>query len=114
LNTRLTYIQTELLEKYAWIKGDRVDTILSHTRIHSQTNFNILSIIKILYPLSKEQNCFSDLFKNSKIRLKRSFLRYLNFCIEIGMIEKISEKRGINRFYSITEKGRLFLEMFSN
>jgi len=51
------------------------------------------------------------LYSKSKIRMKKSFLNYLHFCVEYKFIEK--ERVGSNVIYSITEKGKVMLELFT-
>jgi predicted transcriptional regulator len=54
---------------------------------------------------------FSDLYLKSKIRMKKSFLNYLHFCVEYRFIEK--QRVGSNVIYSITDKGKIMLDLFT-
>jgi predicted transcriptional regulator len=53
---------------------------------------------------------FSDLYSKSKIRMKKSFLNYLHLCVDYKFIEK--ESVGANVIYTITDKGRVMLNLF--
>ena len=53
---------------------------------------------------------FTNLYSKSKIRMKRSFLNYLHLCVNYNFIEK--EAVGPNVIYTITDKGRVMLNLF--
>ena len=54
---------------------------------------------------------FSELYSKSNIRMKRSFLNYLDLCINYDFITK--KPMGQNVIYSITEKGTIMLNLFT-
>ena len=54
---------------------------------------------------------FSELYSKSNIRMKRSFLNYLDLCINYDFITK--KPMGQNVIYSITEKGTTMLNLFT-
>ncbi|KKK96314.1 hypothetical protein LCGC14_2664020, partial [marine sediment metagenome] len=53
---------------------------------------------------------FSELYSKSKIRMKRSFLNYLHLCVDYNFVQK--KPVGSNVIYSITDKGRVMLNLF--
>lgn len=108
--TRPTYIRTEILESYPWIKGKKIDNILDYTVIKSTSDYTILSIIKILFPTKQEIN-YTNLYLHSEIRMKRSFLYNLRFCLDHKLVTKRAES--VQRFYKITDKGFDFLRLFA-
>lgn len=82
--------------------------------------------IKDIIQSSREQLYFSELKTKSKIKFKKSFLKYLNYCIEKEFVVKYKlplkdiplncySKRNpqpkILVFYKTTDKGLQFLEM---
>jgi hypothetical protein len=73
-------------------------------------DYSTLSLIKLLYQLRGNSMTFSDLYVKSKIRMKKSFLNYLNLCLNYKFITKKSN--GPNVFYSITENGMTMLDLF--
>jgi len=84
-------------------------------------------ITELLTLLSRESKYFSQLRMESRIKFKKSFLKYLRYCVKQEFlttskvpIKQISERyrgiayvNGYYTFHHITEKGRLFLEMVS-
>jgi len=80
-----------------------------------------------LVTLAKNSMYFSELRLTSRIKFKKSFLKYLRFCVEKNFIEKtiVSYKDLPDRyrgrkpsatnytFYKITKSGRLFLEIIT-
>lgn len=107
--TRLTYVPLELIDRCEGFIVSRDEQILDavKTRTH---DFNTLSLVKLLYRLSGGPMTFTDLYTSSKIRMKRSFLNYLRFCVEYNFITKKS--LGQNMIYSITERGMTMLNLF--
>ena len=83
-----------------------LDAVKARTR-----DFSTLSLIKLLYQLKHQPMIFSDLYTKSMIRMKKSFLNYLHFCVNYKFITKKSV--GQNVVYSITEKGLTMLNLFT-
>ena len=108
---QLTYIDTEMLEKMSWLDYKKISSANSLTIIRSNSDFNLLSILKLLYPLTRHRLYFSRLYYNSGIRMKKSFLNYLNLCIQMGFIKKIPRNE-LKVYYLLTEKGQTLLDMF--
>jgi predicted transcriptional regulator len=82
-----------------------LDAVKARTR-----DFSTLSLIKLLYQLKGNPMTFSDLYSKSKIRMKKSFLNYLHLCVDYNFIKK--EAVGSNMIYTITDKGRIMLNLF--
>jgi len=76
-------------------------------------------ITAILQATSGELSYYSQIFIKSNIKFKKSFIKYLKFCKDRNLVTStpgINSRvtRGENHhvvFYTITEKGRNFLEM---
>ncbi|MBM3911234.1 MAG: hypothetical protein FJ356_06255, partial [Thaumarchaeota archaeon] len=73
-------------------------------------DYSTLSLLKLLYQVRSTPMTFSDLYSKSKIRMKRSFLNYLHLCVDYNFVKK--EAVGPNVIYSITDKGRVMLNLF--
>ena len=109
MRARLTYVPIEVAERFEGFIIQRDEQVLDAVRAKTK-EFSTLSLLKLLYQLNSNPMTFSDLYSKSKIRMKRSFLNYLHFCIEYKFMEK--ERVGSNVIYSITDKGRVMLEFF--
>ncbi len=109
MKARLTYIPIEVADQFEdfIIKRDEqvLDAIKARTR-----DFSTLSLLKLLYQLKSTPMTFSDLYSKSKIRMKRSFLNYLHLCVDYNFVKK--EAVGPNVIYTITDKGRVMLNLF--
>ena len=109
MKARLTYIPIEVADQFEdfIIKRDEqvLDAIKARTR-----DYSTLSLLKLLYQLKSTAMTFSDLYSKSKIRMKRSFLNYLHLCVDYNFVKK--EPVGPNVIYSITDKGRVMLNLF--
>ncbi|MDP2667574.1 MAG: hypothetical protein Q8O65_02525 [Nitrosopumilaceae archaeon] len=109
MKARLTYIPIEVADQFEdfIIKRDEqvLDAIKARTR-----DYSTLSLLKLLYQLKSTPMTFSDLYSKSKIRMKRSFLNYLHLCVDYNFVKK--EPVGPNVIYSITDKGRIMLNLF--
>ena len=74
-----------------------------------------LSGVIKLCRIARFDSRYTDLFMKSEIRLKKSFLSYLNFCKDKKLIEKVSVKRNNYRNarmvqrYRTTEAGHQLL-----
>jgi len=109
MKARLTYVPIEVADQFEdfIIKRDEqvLDAIKARTR-----DYSTLSLLKLLYQLKSTPMTFSDLYSKSKIRMKRSFLNYLHLCVDYNFVKK--EPVGPNVIYSITDKGRVMLNLF--
>ena len=109
MKARLTYIPIEVADQFEdfIIKRDEqvLDAIKARTR-----DYSTLSLLKLLYQLKSTPMTFSDLYSKSKIRMKRSFLNYLHLCVDYNFVKK--ESVGPNVIYTITDKGRIMLNLF--
>lgn len=109
MNSKSTYLPIEVAEQLE-------DFIISvdnymHDAVKARTrDYNALSIIKLLYPLRGPPLSFSVLYIESKIKMKRSFLNYLNLCLSYNFVTK--ERVAANMMYSLTDKGRTILDLF--
>ncbi len=110
MRARLTYVPLEVAERFEGFIIQRDEQVLDAVRAKTK-DFSTLSLLKLLYQLNSNPMTFSDLYSKSKIRMKKSFLNYLHFCVEYKFIEK--ERVGSNVIYSITEKGKVMLELFT-
>ena len=109
MRARLTYVPVEVADQFEdfIIKRDVqiLDAVKARTR-----DYSTLSLLKLLYMLRGNPMTFSDLYSKSKIRMKRSFLNYLHLCVDYNFVQK--ETVGSNVIYSITDKGRIMLNLF--
>jgi len=109
MRARLTYVPVEVADQFEdfIIKRDVqiLDAVKARTR-----DYSTLSLLKLLYMLRGNPMTFSDLYSKSKIRMKRSFLNYLHLCVDYNFVQK--EAVGSNVIYSITDKGRVMLNLF--
>ena len=109
MKTRLTYVPLEVADQFEDFiikrEGQVLDAVKARTR-----DFSTLSLLKLLYQLKGNPMTFSNLYSKSKIRMKRSFLNYLHLCVNYNFIEK--EAVGPNVIYTITDKGRVMLNLF--
>ena len=89
------------------------------------TSLRLDGITELLQIINMEPRKFSDLCKVSKIKFKKSFMKYLRYCVDQGFMTKtrvsrsgaherfhaLMSKGRFYTFYHITAKGRLFLEI---
>jgi len=118
LKPRLEYLDKELVEKLPSFVIEEVDTTTNFVRGRLK-GLSILNLIKILYPIMKSPDLsFSELYYCSGIRMKHSFLSYLNFCKQFEFVTRTGIKRRFKQKhdsivqYNITDKGRTFLNLF--
>ena len=109
MKARLTYVPIEVAEQFGdfiiYKDEEVLDAVKARTR-----DFSTLSLLKLLYQLKSNSMTFSDLYTKSKIRMKRSFLNYIDLCLKYNFIKK--ESVGQNVIYSITENGIIMLNLF--
>ena len=105
---RLTYLPPEVAERFPFFITELGPTTEMYVQARVR-DYSLVNIIKILYSLRQGETNFSELHIISKIIMKKSFLSYLHFLMDRKWIEKRPE--GINVIYSLTDKGRSFLEL---
>ena len=109
MKTRLTYVPIEVAEQFddfiIYKDEEVLDAVKARTR-----DFSTLSLLKLLYQLKSNSMTFSDLYTKSKIRMKRSFLNYIDLCLKYNFLKK--ESVGPNVIYSITEIWIIMLNLF--
>ena len=110
MRARLTYVPVEVADQYndfiIQIDEQVLDAVKARTK-----DFSTLSLLKLLYQIRTNSMTFSELYSKSNIRMKRSFLNYLDLCINYDFITK--KPMGQNVIYSITEKGTTMLNLFT-
>ena len=109
MKARLTYVPLEVADQFEDFIIQREEQILDAVKARTR-DFSTLSLLKLLYQLKGNPMTFSNLYSKSKIRMKRSFLNYLHLCVNYNFIEK--EAVGPNVIYTITDKGRVMLNLF--
>ena len=109
MKARLTYVPLEVADQFEDFIIEREEQVLDAVKARTR-DFSTLSLLKLLYQLKGNPMTFSNLYSKSKIRMKRSFLNYLHLCVNYNFIEK--EAVGPNVIYTITEKGRIMLNLF--
>jgi hypothetical protein len=109
MKARLTYIPIEVADQFEDFIIKRHEQVLDAIKARAR-DYSTLSLLKLLYQLKSTPMTFSDLYSKSKIRMKRSFLNYLHLCVDYNFVKK--EPVGPNVIYSITDKGRVMLNLF--
>jgi hypothetical protein len=109
IKARLTYVPIDVADQLGDFIVRRDERILDAVKTRAR-DFSALSLLKLLYQLSCGPLTFSDLYTSSKIRMKRSFLNYLHLCVDYNFVTK--EPAGSCMIYSITDKGRIMLNLF--
>ena len=109
MRKRLTYVPLQVAEDHPNLIIERHEEV--NGAVKARVNdYSILTIIKMLSPLLEHPKPFCDLYIESKIRMKQSFLNYLHLCMFYKFL--IKERVDINMIYTITDKGRTFLELW--
>ena len=109
MKARLTYVPLEVADQFEDFIIKREEQVLDAVKARTR-DFSTLSLLKLLYQLKGNPMTFTNLYSKSKIRMKRSFLNYLHLCVNYNFIEK--EAVGPNVIYTITDKGRVMLNLF--
>lgn len=109
MRARLTYIPVDIADHFEDFIITRDEQILDAVKARTR-DFSTLSLLKLLYQLRYGPMTFSNLYTNSKIRMKRSFLNYLHLCIEYNFVSK--ETIEPNVIYTLTDRGRRMLDLF--
>ena len=109
MRARLTYVPLEVADQFEDFIIHRDEQVLDAVKARTK-DYSMLSLLKLLYQLRGSPMTFSDLYSKSKIRMKKSFLNYLHLCVDYKFIKK--EAVGANMIYTITDKGRVMLNLF--
>ena len=109
MRARLTYVPLEVADQFKDFITHRDEQVLDAVKARTK-DYSTLSLLKLLYQLKANPMTFTDLYSKSKIRMKKSFLNYLHLCVDYRFIEK--EAVGANVIYTITDKGRVMLNLF--
>ncbi len=109
MRTRLTYVPLEVADQFEDFIIERAEQVLDAVKARTR-DYSTLSLLKLLYQLRGNPMTFSNLYSKSKIRMKKSFLNYLHLCVDYNFIRK--EPVGPNMIYTITDKGRIMLNLF--
>ena len=111
MRARLTYVPLEVADQFEDFIIERNEQVLDAVKARTR-DYSTLSLLKLLYQLRGNPMTFSNLYSKSKIRMKKSFLNYLHLCVDYNFIKK--EPVGVNVIYTITDKGRVMLNLFIN
>ncbi len=106
----MTYLPVEVADQFSDFVIQRDEQVLDTVKTKAR-DFSTISILKLLYQLRCSPMTFSDLYVKSNIRMKRSFLNYLDLCMAYKFIRK--EPIGPNMVYFITSKGLTMLDLFT-
>jgi len=109
MKARLTYVPIEVAEQFDDFIIYRDEEVLDAVKARTR-DFSTLSLLKLLYQVKSNPMTFSDLYTKSKIRMKRSFLNYIDLCLKYNFLKK--EAVGPNVIYSITDNGVIMLNLF--
>ena len=109
MRARLTYIPVAVADQFDDFIITRDEQVLDAVKARTK-DYSTLSLLKLLYQLRGSPMTFSNLYSKSKIRMKKSYLNYLHLCMDYNFIKK--EASGSNVIYSITDKGRVMLDLF--
>ena len=110
MRARLTYVPIEVADQFNDFIIQRDEQVLDAVKARTK-DFSTLSLLKLLYQIRTNSMTFSELYSKSNIRMKRSFLNYLDLCVTYDFIRK--KPVGQNVIYSITEKGTIMLNLFT-
>lgn len=110
ITKRTQYINSDLLYKIQWAADAQKDSIMDHTII-IQKKYDITNILKLLHPLLNHSLRFTELYDQSKIRMKDSFLEYYHFCLDMGFMKKKAVNR-THTTYTLTDRGSVLLGLF--
>ena len=121
MKKRLTYVPNEIIEAIPSMMVERKNTPLTDNILKIKTHqFDILAILKLLYAVKNEPLGFSRLYEKSQIRMKKSFLNYLDLVLSRGFIIKtqlekeqyMPENPRQRVSYHLTDNGKNLLKLF--
>ena len=113
---RLTYVPNEIIEAIPDIaikpfRANNTNSDVSKLKTHQ---FDILSLLKLLNVAKTHPVRFSHFYKNSQIRMKKSFLNYLHFAVSHNFLVK-GRWQNLQTYpmeYHITDNGKNLLKLF--
>ena len=88
MRARLTYVPLDVAEQFDDFIIQRDEQVLGAVKARTR-DYSTLSLLKLLYQLRNNSMTFSDLYTKSKIRMKRSFLNYIDLCLKYNFIKKL-------------------------
>lgn len=109
IRPRMTYVPLNMakhVDDFIIVRGEE---ILGAVKARAK-EYDTLSLLKLLYQLQACPKSFTVLYEESKIKMKRSFLKYLNLCVEYNFVKRDASGPGVT--YELTEKGRTMLALF--
>ena len=113
MKKRLTYVPNEIIEAIPEIViKPFLDTGSDVSKLKTR-QFDILSLLKLIIVAKYGPVRFSYFYKNSQIRMKKSFLNYLHFAVSHNFLVKV--RWGLESYpmeYHITDNGKNLLKLF--
>ena len=114
MKKRLTYVPNEIIEAIPEIViKPFLDTGSDVSKLKTR-QFDILSLLKLLNVAKYGPVRFSYFYKNSQIRMKKSFLNYLHFAVNHNFLVK-GRWQNLQTYpmeYTITDNGKNLLKLF--
>lgn len=101
----------QLVEDHPYFILELGEKSLDNTRVRPR-NFSIIQTIRMLESLKDKEESYAKLFRKTNWGMKKSFINYIHFCLNFNLIKK--ERVGHFMIYNITEKGKIFLDLFKN
>lgn len=102
-------IQNDLMKAFPYFIKESQNVTSNSSRVWTK-DFSVITILKLLSPVNHCDMTMSELYRASNIAMKRSYLNYLRMCVNFELLTK--ESRHSYSYYHITEKGKIFLELF--
>ena len=87
MRARLTYVPLDVAEQFDDFIIQRDEQVLDAIKARTR-DYSTLSLLKLLYQIRNNSMTFSELYAKSKIRMKKSFLNYLDLCLNYQFITK--------------------------
>lgn len=107
-----SYIPRQLYEELPWIQTkDHKNINGKLVLVRSDFDYVLITMIKLVYALKEGRKNFSELYYDGGIRLKMSYIKYLDFLVDLKFIDRLPMEDRY-RYYQITDKGRIFLGLF--
>lgn len=110
MSKRNSYVKQEFYNIYSHLMTEKIGSV-NDSYIIIGRGFNLIAILKVLFAVLYNKQTFSELYRNSNIREKKAFIRYLALCKELKLI-KCDERTEHRNYHRITEKGQSFMEFF--
>lgn len=108
-------VRNKLIEQYPYFIIEVTESSQRFSRIRGK-DFSIIQVIKMLNTLIEGGKSFSNFYRDSNFGYRRSFINYLNLCVDFGFIdkEKYGDKIHSRTMFRLKEKGRIFLDLFKD